>query len=131
MDVKRYFRGPLLWILLLGMLVALVMWGMNPGRSYEKTDTSTVVQEIEAGQVRSAKIIDKDQRIEVTLTNGKHQQASWVDGQGLRLQDQLQTQVKAGKLPGGYNVEVPKQSAFVSLLFSLLPIVIIVLIFLF
>ncbi|WUI00035.1 ATP-dependent zinc metalloprotease FtsH [Spirillospora sp. NBC_00431] len=131
MDVKRYFRGPLLWILLFGLLVALVMWGVNPGRSYEKVDTSKVVQEINAGQVKSAKIIDKDQRIELTLTNGKQQQASWVDGQGLRLQEQLQKQADAGKLPGGYNVDVPKQSFFLNLLFSLLPIVVIVLIFLF
>ncbi|MFI0372010.1 ATP-dependent zinc metalloprotease FtsH [Actinomadura sp. KC06] len=131
MDVKRYFRGPLLWILLFGLLVALVMWGVNPGRSYEKVDTSKVVQEINAGQVKSAKIIDKDQRIELTLTNGKQQQASWVDGQGLRLQEQLQKQADAGKLSGGYNVDVPKQSFFLNLLFSLLPIVVIVLIFLF
>ncbi|WP_141580193.1 ATP-dependent zinc metalloprotease FtsH [Actinomadura sp. WMMA1423] len=131
MDVKRYFRGPLLWILLFGLLVALVMWGVNPGRSFEKVDTSKVVQEINAGQVKSAKIIDKDQRIELTLTNGKQQQASWVDGQGLQLQQQLQNQANAGKLPGGYNVDVPKQSFFLNLLFSLLPIVVIVLIFLF
>ncbi|TYK51134.1 ATP-dependent zinc metalloprotease FtsH [Actinomadura decatromicini] len=131
MDVKRYFRGPLLWILLFGLLVALVMWGVNPGRSFEKVDTSKVVQEINAGQVKSAKIIDKDQRIELTLTNGKQQQASWVDGQGLQLQQQLQRQADAGKLSGGYNVDVPKQSFFLNLLFSLLPIVVIVLIFLF
>ncbi|MCP9952753.1 ATP-dependent zinc metalloprotease FtsH [Actinomadura madurae] len=131
MDVKRYFRGPLLWILLFGLLVALVMWGVNPGRSFEKVDTSKVVSEINAGQVKSAKIVDKDQRIELTLNNGKQQQASWVDGQGLQLQQQLQKQADAGKLPGGYNVDVPKQSVFMSLLFSLLPIVVIVLIFLF
>ncbi|WP_131735898.1 ATP-dependent zinc metalloprotease FtsH [Actinomadura roseirufa] len=131
MDVKRYFRGPLLWILLFGLLVALVMWGVNPGHSYEKTDTSKVVQEIDQGRVKSAKIIDKDQRIEVTLTNNKHQQASWVDGQGVQLQNLLQNQANHGKLPGGYNVEVPKQSFFLNLLFSLLPIVVIVLIFLF
>ncbi|QKW39525.1 ATP-dependent metallopeptidase FtsH/Yme1/Tma family protein [Actinomadura sp. NAK00032] len=131
MDVKRYFRGPLLWILLFGILVALVMWGVNPGRSFEKVDTSKVVQEINSGQVKSAKIVDKDQRIELTLRNDKRQQASWVDGQGLQLQQQLQKQVDAGKLPGGYNVDVPKQSFFLNLLFSLLPIVVIVLIFLF
>ncbi|MEU8796289.1 ATP-dependent zinc metalloprotease FtsH [Spirillospora sp. NPDC048819] len=131
MDVKRYFRGPLLWILLFGLLVALVMWGINPGPSYEKVDTSKVVQEINAGQVKSAKIIDKDQRIELTLTNGEHQQTSWVDGQGHQLQQALQKQVDANKLSGGYDVEVPKQNFFLNLLFSLLPIVIIVLIFLF
>ncbi|MFG1998697.1 ATP-dependent zinc metalloprotease FtsH [Spirillospora sp. NPDC048911] len=131
MDVKRYFRGPLLWILLFGLLIALVMWGINPGRSYEKTDTSKVVSEIQSGQVKSAKIIDKDQKIEVTLKDGKQQQASWVDGQGIELQRALQQQAQAGSLTGGYNVEVPKQSFFLSLLFSLLPIVVIVLIFLF
>ncbi|NEA28298.1 ATP-dependent zinc metalloprotease FtsH [Actinomadura bangladeshensis] len=131
MDVKRYFRGPLLWILLFGILVALVMWGVNPGRSFEKVDTSKVVQEINSGQVKSAKIVDKDQRIEVTLKNDKRQQASWVDGQGLQLQQQLQKQSDAGQLSGGYNVDVPKQSFFLNLLFSLLPIVVIVLIFLF
>ncbi|TDE22795.1 ATP-dependent zinc metalloprotease FtsH [Actinomadura sp. 6K520] len=131
MDVKRYFRGPLLWILLFGLLVALLMWGINPGPSYEKVDTSKVVQEINAGQVKSAKIIDKDQRIELTLNNGEHQQTSWVGGQGHQLQQALQKQADAGKLSGGYDVEVPQQSFLMNLLFSLLPIIIIVLIFLF
>ena len=35
MDLKRYFRGPLLWILAFGALVLLVMYGINPGGSYE------------------------------------------------------------------------------------------------
>ncbi|ROO90380.1 membrane protease FtsH catalytic subunit [Actinocorallia herbida] len=130
MDVKRYFRGPLLWVLLFGLLAALVVWGMSPGQTYEKVDTSTVVSAIEKGQVKSAKIIDKDQNIQITTTDGKHQQASWVGGQGSRLQMQLQEQVDAGKTQS-YQVEVPKQSLLLSFLFSLLPLIIIVLIFLF
>src|ERR1700726_1385174 len=130
MDVKRYFRGPLLWVLLFGLLVALVFWGVNPGQTFVKKDTSTVVQKITSGQVKSAKIIDKDQQIQVTLKNGQMQQASWVDGQGPTLQNQLQAQVDKGAT-SGYNVEVPKQSLFLNLLFSLLPIVVVVLIFLF
>ena len=46
MDLKRYFRGPLLWILAFGALVLLVMYGIHPGASYEKADTSRVVQAI-------------------------------------------------------------------------------------
>ncbi|MCW2887870.1 MAG: cell division protease FtsH [Streptosporangiaceae bacterium] len=133
MDVKRYFRGPLLWVLLFGLLVALVFWGVNPSSS-DKADTSKVISAIETGKVNSAKIIDKDQRIEVTLNKengGKKMSASWVEGQGVELQKLLQQQADAGKLPGNYNVEVPKQSFFLSLLFSLLPIVVVVLIFLF
>jgi cell division protease FtsH len=132
MDVKRYFRGPLLWILLFGMLVALVMWGVNPGGSSEKTDTSKVIAAINSNQVRSALVVDKDQRIEITLKDGgKKQQASWVNGQGKDLANVLQQKAQQGQLPGGYNVQVPKQNLFVSLLFSFLPIVVIVLIFLF
>jgi len=130
MDVKRYFRGPLLWVLLFGVLVALVMWGVNPGQTYEKVDTSTVVTAIQNGQVKSAKIVDKDQVIQITTQDGKHQQASWVGGQGVRLQEQLQEQIKAGKTQS-YKVDVPKQSVFLSLMFSLLPMIIIILIFLF
>jgi cell division protease FtsH len=130
MDLKRYFRGPLLWILAFGALVLLVMYGINPGGSYEKADTSRVVQAIQNNEVTSAQIIDKDQRIEVKLRNGKQLQASWVDGQGLDLARQLQTKAAAGQIKS-YTVSVPKQNVFLSLLFSFLPIVVVVLIFLF
>ncbi|MFD0855494.1 AAA family ATPase, partial [Actinomadura adrarensis] len=131
MDVKRYFRGPLLWILLLCFGAFMIMWTVNPGRSYEEQDTSKVVSAIAQGRVQSAKIIDKDQKIEVTLKDGARWESSWVNGQGLRMQEALQQQANQGNLPGGYTVDVPRQSPLVSLLFSLLPIVIIVLIFLF
>jgi cell division protease FtsH len=132
MDVKRYFRGPLLWILLFGLLVALVMWGVNPGASSEKVDTSKVVTAINNNQVSSALVVDKDQRIEVTLKDNKKKlSASWVDGQGKDLATLLQQKAQQGQLPGGYNVQVPKQNFFLSLLVSFLPIVVIVLIFLF
>jgi cell division protease FtsH len=131
MDLKRYFRGPLLWIVAFGALVLLVMYGINPGGSYEKTDTSKIIQAIEQNQVKSAKVIDKDQQIEVTLKDGKQLQSSWVDGQGVDLVNRLQGKADAGQLQGGYNVTVPKQNVLLGLLFSLLPIVIVVLIFLF
>src|SRR4051794_6919577 len=98
MDLKRYFRGPLLWILAFGALVLVVMYGINPGNSYEKADTSQVISAIEHNQVKSAQIIDKDQRIEVNLTNGKRLQASWVSDQGRDLANLLQRKFdKAGQ----------------------------------
>ncbi|MGH3379842.1 MAG: ATP-dependent metallopeptidase FtsH/Yme1/Tma family protein, partial [Actinoallomurus sp.] len=130
MDLKRYFRGPLLWILAFGALVLLVMYGIHPGASYEKADTSRVIQAIQNNEVTSAQIIDKDQRIEVKLKNGKQLQASWVTDQGIDLARQLQTKVAAGQIKS-YTVTVPKQNPFLALLFSFLPIVVVVLIFLF
>jgi cell division protease FtsH len=131
MDLKRYFRGPVLWVVAIGLLVILVTWGVNSDGAVEPVDTSEIVQRIDANQVKSAKIVDKDQRIEVTLTSGRKLQASWVGGQGHELQRQLQQKFQAKQLPGGYDVEVAKPSFILNLLFSLLPIIIVVLIFLF
>ncbi|SDH80056.1 cell division protease FtsH [Sinosporangium album] len=131
MDLKRFTRGPLLWILgiVVLLLVVTTMWGGDS--NYEKTDTSAIVKMIDEGKVANAKIIDKDQRIEVTTTDNQRFSSSWVSGQGVQLANQLTAAEKAGKLKDGYNVEVPQENFLVGLLVSFLPVVVIVLIFLF
>jgi cell division protease FtsH len=108
MDLKRFTRGPLLWILGIVVLLLLVTTLWSGDSNFEKADTSKVISWIETGQVANAKIIDKDQRIEVTLTNKKRYYSSWVTGQGVQLADQLEAASKSGKLAGGYTVDVPK-----------------------
>ncbi|MGH3318591.1 MAG: ATP-dependent zinc metalloprotease FtsH [Streptosporangiaceae bacterium] len=130
MDLKRYLRGPLLWILAIGLLVVILLQLFSPGDSYKSVDTSTVVQDIKQNKVVSAKVTDKDQKIQVTLQNGKKLQAYWVQGQGVQLVNLLEKKVEAGNLAKGYQVEVPQQSVLVQLLFSFLPVVILILIFL-
>ncbi len=130
MNAKRIFRGPLLWVLTIGLLVVVLFQVFGGGSDYTKADTSQVVQYIQQGKVKSAKIIDKEQRIQVTLENGKQYQAYWVSGQGEDLQQKLQQLWANGELPGGYQVEVPQDSIFVNLLVSFLPILILILIFL-
>jgi len=131
MDFKRYFRGPLLWILMIGLLVIVVYQFFGNSDTYKDTDTGNLVKIVQQNKAKSAKVIDKDQKIQVTTVNGKKYQASWVGGQGHDLQRLLQKKYDNGKLTEGYSVEVPKQSFFVSLLISFLPIIVIVLIFLF
>ncbi|MQA04583.1 MAG: ATP-dependent zinc metalloprotease FtsH [Streptosporangiales bacterium] len=132
MDIKRYLRGPLLWVLLIGVLLIVLMQLFNDGSGYEETDTSTIVRHIERGEVKSALLTDKDQTIQVTLKNGgdldgKKLEASWVYGQQRDIVDALEK----NEPPKGWNVDVPKQSILTSLLISLAPIVLLVLIFLF
>mgnify|MGYP002620844989 FL=1 len=127
MDLKRFTRGPLLWILGIVVLLLLVTTMFGGDGNYERTDTSKIVSMIEQGQVANAKIIDKDQRIEVTTTDGRSYYSSWVAGQGLQLANAL----KAANPSQGWTVEVPRENFLVGLLVSFLPIVIIVLIFLF
>ncbi|MDR8408328.1 ATP-dependent zinc metalloprotease FtsH [Nonomuraea sp. 3-1Str] len=140
MDLKRFTRGPLLWILGIVVLLLLVTQLWSGGGNFKQADTSTVLQQIRAGNVSNAKIVDKDQRIELTLfspitvrpgdTPTKTIQSDWVGGYGPKLTEELQAQVQAGKTKS-YTTEVPQENFLVSILVSFLPLVIIVLIFLF
>ncbi|MGE5763354.1 MAG: ATP-dependent zinc metalloprotease FtsH, partial [Mycobacterium leprae] len=107
------------------VVVLSQVFGSSGG--YTKEDTSTVLQAIEDGKVRSALIVDKDQRIEVTLNDGKKLRASYVDGQGVQLVQAL----RENRPRNGWDVKVPKENVLVSLLFSLLPFAIVVLLLLF
>jgi cell division protease FtsH len=130
MDVKRLFRGPLLWIILGSILVLTVLQLVSSSGGYQDVDTSAMVQKIEAGEVKSVTFVDGDQVVEATLDNGDKVSAQWVTGQGVQLVDLAQRQQASGNLTS-YDVEVPQPNPILSLLVSLLPFVLIVLIFLF
>ena len=128
MDSKRSFR--MLGLFALAVLVVVVLFNLaNSGSSYQPKDTSTIVKLIDEGQVKSAKITDKNQTIQVTTKAGQQLQADWVSGQGLRLQEELQKQFDAGKLPQGYTVSIPSSSSIWSLLLSFIPYIVIALFF--
>ncbi len=130
MDVKRYFRGPLLLIVAAAILLLVVLDYANSGPSYKQTNTSRVVALIQAGEVKSAVLIDKDQTIQITAKGDHRYQASWVGNQGQALQQQLQAQVDKGTL-SNYNVQVPKGNSLLSLIIGILPFALIFLFVLF
>ncbi|WP_283139264.1 ATP-dependent zinc metalloprotease FtsH [Rhizohabitans arisaemae] len=127
MDLKRFTRGPLLWILGIVVLFVLATTMFSGDGGFEKKDTSFVADQIRNGQVSAAKIIDKDQRVEITTKDNKRYYAYWVSGQGLELAHEMDKV----KPPKGYTVDVPRENFLLSLLFTLLPIIILILIFLF
>jgi cell division protease FtsH len=131
MDLKRYFRGPFVAVLVILLLFFFVYRYANSGNSYKGVDTSTVVTAIDKGQVKSALLIDSSQTIQITTKSGQLQQANWVGNQGQQLATTLQQQAQKGNLPGGYSVQAPKGSSIFDVIFSWLPIILIVLIFLF
>ncbi len=91
-----------------------------------RIDTSEALSLIRGNQVSSAVIVDRDQRLELKLKDGRSAITDFVTGQGLVLQQELQSQVEAGRLANGYTVRVPSQNILVSILISLLPIAIII-----
>src|SRR6516165_697348 len=116
MELKRFFRAPLLLIAVAVLLLLFVLDYANSGSPYQQVDTSEIVSLINQGQVKSALITDKNQTIQITTKSGTQWQASWVSGQGLQLANELQAQKDKGNLPDGYTVNIPKSNALLDLL---------------
>src|SRR5262252_1320996 len=129
MDLKRYFRGPFVAVLVMLLLFFIVFAYANRGQSYTPASTSTVVSDINNGNVQSATLIDKNQTIEIVTNDNpaKRLQASWVGNQGQQIAEQLQKNPPKG----GYNVQVPSGNTVIGVIFSFLPYILIILIFFF
>src|SRR5437764_11112359 len=70
MDLKRYLRGPLLWIVLAILAVLVLTTIVHGNGGYSHVDTSRVITAIKTGQIESATVKDKEQQIQVTLKEG-------------------------------------------------------------
>jgi len=127
MDLKRYFRGPFVAVLVMLLLFFIVFAYANRGAAYTPTSTSRVVTDIYDGHVKSATLIDKNQTIEIVTDNGQRLQANWVGNQG----QQLATELQKNPPSGGYNVQVPSGNTVIGVIFSFLPYILIILIFFF
>jgi cell division protease FtsH len=129
--MRKILRGPWLWaiVALVGVLLALQY--LVPNGGYTEVKTSTMVNHINDGSVKELTFVDGgDQQIRATLDNGKKEIATWVDGQQVGLQQKVQQQVDAGKIEN-YSVKVSKPSLLGSIIATLLPFVLLVLLFLF
>ncbi len=131
MELKRFFRGPLLLVLLAVLVITITLGWANSGSSYTAKDTGQIVQMIQKGEIKSAVLTDKNQTIQVTANDGKQYEADFINGQGIQLQNELQQQYDKGLLPGGYDVQIPKSSALISILETFVPYLIIALFFFF
>ncbi|WP_326698225.1 ATP-dependent zinc metalloprotease FtsH [Streptomyces sp. NBC_01754] len=140
MDVKRYFRGPVMWIVLAVLAVVVLMQVVGSSGGYKTVDTGKVIQAISKNQVEQAKLTTGDEQIIKIELKGKEKlngedgskfQASYIGNQGVALADTLQQKFENGDIEKGYTVSPSKQSPFVSILLSLLPFVLIVVVFLF
>ncbi|GAA2034211.1 ATP-dependent zinc metalloprotease FtsH [Catenulispora yoronensis] len=142
MDVKRYFRGPVIWVVLAVVAVLAVMQLVSSAGGPKSVDTSVVLDAIHNNQVVSAKVVGgSGSSVEVKLDpNGSIAQAQGTDNlkavylndqQGYGITQALDESKKAGGLSKGYNISLAKQNAFVGILITLLPFVLIALVFLF
>ncbi len=110
----------------IGVLLALQYLTPN---SYDQITTSQMQKEITSGNVKEITFVDGDQQIKATLDDDKKVAAYWVDGQQQGIITQVDEQVDGGTIEKS-DSEIAQPSLLGSLLMSLLPFVVIVVIFL-
>jgi cell division protease FtsH len=134
MNFKRIFRGPIIWIVLAVVAIGLLIdYGRGLGNSYEEVPTSQVVSIINGNdKISEVVLVDGEQQIRLTMDNAekKKYQSVWVGNQSDELITRLQQRV-ADQTLSKWNATNPSPGFFSTLLGTLIPFLIIGVLFFF
>ena len=129
MKLKKILSGPYVWIV---VAIAILVTGTTliNAETYQQVDTKYGLELIESGKAKSVKILDGEQRVDVELSSpdaefGSQVQFFYVAPRGEQVIDTISNSV----IVDGYNDEVPNTPWYLALLGSLLPFILIGLIF--
>jgi len=130
MDFKRIFRGPIAYIVI-AVVVVIIGSLLLSGTGYKQISVKEGLAMISAGQVESAKVVDGEQRVDLTLKKadpkyGTQVQFNYVAPRGLAVITAIDD-AKVAKVTD----DVPQSNFFTSLLGILLPFLILGAIFYF
>ncbi len=134
MTLKRILRGPILWIILAVVAIGLLVdFSGSLTGGFKQVPTSQVVSLINGTDPLSeVTLVDKEQEVQVTTKGDQPQKfrAIWVGSQSQALIDRLNERVAQGTLDSwaGQN---PTPGFFSSLLGTLIPFIIIGVLFFF
>ena len=133
MKAQRLFRGPILWIILAFLGIALLIDYIGNANGFKQEPTSTVVAALNGNApLKEVVLVEGEQTIRVEAKDpaGTKMQAKWIGNQSQQIIDRLNQRVAAGTLDS-WRGEVPQQGIWTTLLFTILPFVVIGLIFFF
>ena len=68
--IRKILRGPLFWIVAALITVSIFGQISTTGKEFIKVETSTILNEISKDNVKSAIVIDRDQKVRVVLKDG-------------------------------------------------------------
>src|SRR3954466_11792777 len=130
MNLKRWTGTRWIWIIV-AVAALLVAGRLFTPSGFAQVDTSKALQAIKDKQVAYAHVVDGDQTIELTLKDGQtidgHNKVSagWIGARGSEIV-QLLDQNQPSK---GFNEEKPQPSVLGNLIFSFLPIILLLVLF--
>ena len=124
-SLKKFLKGPFVYIFA-ALLVVFIGASMSNVASFKQVDTSVGMTMLHSGDVKSVKIYDGEQRVDMILSHadakyGSQVQFYYVLARGPQVADA----VAAASLTDGYSDEVPNTPWYMSLLGSILPFIII------
>src|SRR5690348_9351072 len=134
MERTRFFRRPMVWIILV-IIGALALSSLfTHGTSYTKVNTSDVLAQLKANNVQKVLIEDKEQTVDLTLkdkitfdgTSTDRIQAQVPALAMAQVYDQIVQAKQNGQISGSVDTKVTKDSVLLSLLLNLLPIAVLV-----
>jgi cell division protease FtsH len=135
--VKRFVRSPWLWIVVAVLGVLFALQYLAPSGGYDEVTSGSMDSYINAGQVKEITLVDGDQTVKATLDDnvrpeGNQVTSHWLDGTQPQLENEIKAQITKGDLdPSKFDVKISKPSLLASIITTLLPFVLIILLFLF
>ncbi len=127
--MKKIVKGPWLWVAL-ALMVVFLGSSLFSTQPFTKVDTKVGLELIQSGEAKSVKIFDNDQRVDVVLNKahseyGEQIQFYFVTGRA----QVVAAAIAEAPITDGWTDEVPRTPWYLALLGSLLPILILVLLF--
>ncbi len=126
MKKRNFFSGPIFWIALAVTVFLVASQMVSSANGPEQITTSKAMAAIESGQVKSAIVRDRDQVVVLTLIDGSQVEAEYILDQGMEFISALQSAEFEGQLTDGYDVEIARDSIWVTLLVNFLPIILLI-----
>ncbi|MDR5698488.1 ATP-dependent zinc metalloprotease FtsH [Agromyces aerolatus] len=129
MNMKKILRGPIIYILL-AIVAVWVGSSLITASGFKQVSTQEGLELLDDGKVAAVKIVDGENRVDLTLKKadeelGSQVQFYYVTPRG----DDVVAAVDAANPADGYDDEVPQPNWFLSMLGILLPLVLIGLFF--
>ncbi|WP_308797222.1 ATP-dependent zinc metalloprotease FtsH [Agromyces silvae] len=129
MNMKKILRGPIIYILL-AIVAVWIGSSLITASGFKQVSTQEGLELLDDGKVAAVKIVDGENRVDLTLSEaddelGSQVQFYYVTPRG----DDVIAAVDAANPADGYDDEVPQPNWFLSMLGILLPLLLIGLFF--
>src|SRR3954453_6334879 len=134
MERTRFFRRPVVWIILVIIGVIALSSFFTSGPSYQRVDTSVAQERLNQPGIKKVVIKDKEQTLQIDLAQSERFEGKTTDKIETQypydttqvIWQDVQEAKTAGRITGTINTTVSGDNILFSLLINLLPIAILV-----